>query len=108
MTTPRILQRYLGGVLLLSVLLTAAPVRAQGGIDELWSNSLTAMKAHEWGKAHGYLQKAVNDYDSRALQLFGPKFGWFWYHKGYCELKMQKWEDAMASLTIPVKISTSL
>lgn len=97
MTLPRILQRYLGGALLLSVLLAAAPVRAQGGVDELHSNALTAMKAHDWAKAHGYLQKAVNGYDARALQLFGPKFGWFWYHKGYCELKLRKWEEAMTS-----------
>ncbi|MDA0766245.1 MAG: tetratricopeptide repeat protein [Verrucomicrobia bacterium] len=97
MKTPRFLQRFLGGVLLLSVLLTAAPVRGQGSIDEYWSNSLTAMNNEEWAKAHGYLEKAVNAYGARAMTLFGPKFGWFYYHKGYCELKLQKYAEAKKS-----------
>ncbi|MCK5806690.1 MAG: tetratricopeptide repeat protein, partial [Lentisphaeria bacterium] len=39
----------------------------------------------------------IQQYDSRALTLFGAKFGWFWYHKGYCELKLQKYEEATKS-----------
>ena len=97
MKTPRILQRFFGGVLLLSVLLTAAPARGQGSIDEYWSNSLTAMNNEEWAKALGYLEKAVNAYGARATTLFGPKFGWFYYHKGYCELKLQKYAEAKKS-----------
>lgn len=70
---------------------------AQGGVDTAWSNSLTAMRAKEWAKAHAILAKAVAQYDGRAKTLFGPKFGWFWYHKGYCELKLKQWEPAMES-----------
>ena len=32
---------------------------AQGGIDTAWSNSLTAMRAKEWAKAHAILAKAT-------------------------------------------------
>ena len=53
---------------------------AQGGVDTAWSNSLTAMKAKKWAEAHAILAKAVATYDARAKTLFGPKFGWFWYH----------------------------
>ena len=70
---------------------------AQGSIDTAWSNSLTAMRAKKWAEAHAILAKAVAQYDGRAPTLFGPKFGWFWYHKGYCELKLQQWEAAMES-----------
>ena len=70
---------------------------AQGGVETAWANSLTAMKAQEWAKAHAILAKAVAQYDGRAKTLFGPRFGWFWYHKGYCELKLGQWEEAMAS-----------
>ena len=70
---------------------------AQGGVDTAWSNSLTAMKAKKWAEAHAILAKAVATYDARAKTLFGPKFGWFWYHKGYCELKLRQWEAAMES-----------
>lgn len=87
----------MGGVLLLSIFLTAAPARGQGSIDELWSKSLSAMNEGHWAKAHASLDKAVKIYDARAATLFGPKFGWFWYHKGYCELKLRKFEEAMTS-----------
>ena len=70
---------------------------AQGGVETAWANSLTAMKAKEWAKAHAILAKAVAQYDGRAKTLFGPRFGWFWYHKGYCELKLRQWEEAMES-----------
>ncbi|HCQ33226.1 MAG TPA: hypothetical protein DIV54_06970, partial [Verrucomicrobiales bacterium] len=70
---------------------------AQGGVEAAWANSLTAMKAKEWAKAHAILAKAVAQYDGRAKTLFGPRFGWFWYHKGYCELKLRQWEAAMES-----------
>jgi tetratricopeptide (TPR) repeat protein len=95
MNRPRSRKSLLGGVLLLSVLLSA-PLPAQT-IDVLWTNSLTAMNAGEWSKAHALLSKAVAQYDKRAPMLFGPKFGWFWYHKGYCELKVKEYEMAMKS-----------
>ncbi len=89
-------KRFLCGALALCALLSSPLLPAQG-IDVAWSNSLTAMRAKEWAKAHAILSKAVALFDGRAKVLFGPKFGWFWYHKGYCELKMKKWDEAMTS-----------
>ncbi len=88
-------KRLLCGFIVLFAMLNS-PLSSQT-IDVAWSNSLTAMRAKEWAKAHAILSKAVAQYDGRAKTLFGAKFGWFWYHKGYCELKLKKWEDAMKS-----------
>ena len=89
-------KRFLCGFLVLLALVSAPEVSGQG-IDVAWSNSLTSMRAKKWAEAHAVLSKACRTFDGRAMQLFGPKFGWFWYHKGYCELKLKKWDDAMES-----------
>ncbi|MDP0491228.1 MAG: tetratricopeptide repeat protein [Verrucomicrobiota bacterium JB023] len=88
-------------------ILPATPLRAQAGVDELHTNALTAMNfakaqgmpegAEKWAEALGYLREATSTYDARAMQLFGPKFGWFWYHQGFCELKLERYEEAMKS-----------
>lgn len=92
---------------LLLMFASSTSLRAQGGVEELHSNSLTAMNearrlgmpegAAKWNEALGLLSQATKTFDGRAMQLYGPKFGWFWYHKGFCELKLNKYEDAMAS-----------
>jgi tetratricopeptide (TPR) repeat protein len=89
-------KRILCGVLALFALVSVPKLSAQG-IDVAWANSLTAMRADKWAEAHQILSKAVAQFDGRGMQLFGPKFGWFWYHKGFCELKLKKWEAAMES-----------
>ena len=80
-------KRILCGVLALFALVSVPKLSAQG-IDVAWANSLTAMRADKWAEAHQILSKAVAQFDGRGMQLFGPKFGWFWYHKGFCELKI--------------------
>ena len=96
------------GVLLALLLFACtSSLRAQGGVEVLHSNSLTAMNeakrlgmpegAAKWNEALGYLSEATKTYDARAMNLFGPRFGWFWYHKGFCELKLNKYEAAAAS-----------
>ena len=92
---------------LLMLLVSSTSVRAQGGVEELHTNSLTAMNearrlgmpegAAKWNEALALLSQATKTYDGRAMQLFGPRFGWFWYHKGFCELKLKKYEAAAAS-----------
>ena len=94
MNSPK--KRILCGVLALFALVSVPKLSAQG-IDVAWANSLTAMRADKWAEAHQILSKAVAQFDGRGMQLFGPKFGWFWYHKGFCELKLKKWEAAMES-----------
>ncbi|MBK1832568.1 tetratricopeptide repeat protein [Roseibacillus ishigakijimensis] len=102
------MKHYSGALLALFLLFvspTSAP--AQGGVQALHSNSLTAMTearrlgmpegAAKWNEALGYLVQATDTFDGRAMQLFGPQFGWFWYHRGFCELKLNKFEEAANS-----------
>ena len=73
-----------------------APVQAQK-LDDLSSQSLTAMRAGEWDKARALLKRATDAFDNRAPTLIGPRFGWFWYHQGYCELKLRLFDEAAKS-----------
>lgn len=84
------------GVLLLAFGAVVAPVKGQA-IADMHATSLTEMKAGNWPAAYAILVRATDNYDARALQLFGPRFGWFWYHRGYAEIKLGKFGDAMKS-----------
>ena len=66
-------------------------------IGDMNKDALAAMKSGKWAEAQAVLVKATNAYDSRAPQLYGPRFGWFWYHRGYCEIKLGMFGDAMKS-----------
>jgi tetratricopeptide (TPR) repeat protein len=93
-------------VALLLFCLTSS-LHGQGGVAKFHSNALTAMNAakrqgmpagaENWQKALAELTKATDAYDGRALKLFGPKFGWFWYHRGFCELKLKMYGEAIKS-----------
>lgn len=99
-----------GAILALLLLCLTPTLRAQGGVGELNSNAVTAMTearrlgmpdgAAKWNEALGYLKEATNTFDGRALQLYGPKFGWFWYFRGTCELKLGKFDDAIKSFKV--------
>ena len=84
------------GVLFLALFALCAPVQGQA-LADMHKEALDSMKAGKWPEAHAVLVKATNTYDGRALQLFGPSFGWFWYHRGYCEIKMNMFDDAIKS-----------
>jgi len=92
------LRRHLG-MLLLAFGAFCAPVKGQA-IANLHAESLTEMKAGNWPAAYALLVRATDNFDGRALQLFGPRFGWFWYHRGYAEIKLGKFEDAMKSFEV--------
>ncbi|YCM43679.1 tetratricopeptide repeat protein [Verrucomicrobiaceae bacterium 227] len=83
-------------VLMLAFGAFCAPVKGQA-IANLHAEALTEMKAGNWPGAHTLLVRATDNFDARAPQLFGPRFGWFWYHRGYAEIKLGKYEDAMKS-----------
>ncbi len=84
------------GILLLALCALCAPVQAQA-IADRHKEALDSMKAGKWPEAHAVLVKTTDTYDGRALQLFGPRFGWFWYHRGYCEIKLGLFSEAMKS-----------
>ena len=97
------------GALLALLLLafSSSPLRAQGGVDEFFTNAINAMNqakqlgmpagAEKWNEALGHLTEATTAFDKRAPELFGPKFGVFWYNKGFCELRLGKFDDAAKS-----------
>jgi tetratricopeptide (TPR) repeat protein len=88
--------RHTFGIVLLALCAFCVPVQGQA-VAKMNAEALDAMKAGKWADAHAVLVKATNTYDARALQLFGPRFGWFWYHRGYCEIKLNMFDDAMKS-----------
>lgn len=87
-----------GKLALLLLALWSFGATAQGQrIGDLNEAALDAMKAGKWAEAHGVLVQATETFDARAPQLYGPRFGWFWYHRGYCELKLAMFDDAIES-----------
>ncbi|MEP4077497.1 tetratricopeptide repeat protein [Haloferula sp.] len=93
----RILSPLLGAFLAAAFI--AGPVQAQleDTPQSLNAQATNEMKAGKWAEAHKLLAKCTSRFDSVALQLYGPQFGVTWYRKGYCELKLKMWDDAMKS-----------
>jgi len=79
---------------------TTAPAQQGDDLGLLVTNSLTHMKRHEWPQALQLLTRATQRFGKNAKILFGPKFGVVWYRKGYCELKLKRYADAMKSFEI--------
>ncbi len=67
-------------------------------IKEAYNQSLEKMKASDWQGALDTLTlfTGVNKPEDAIID-FGPKFGWFWYHKGYCEDKLKLYPEAAKS-----------
>ena len=84
------------GIFLLALCALCAPVQAQA-IADSHKQALDLMKSGKWAEAQAALAQTTTTYDARALKLFGPRFGWFWYHRGFCELKLGLFNEAMTS-----------
>lgn len=95
---------------LLALPLAPAPVFAQsapaaGGEVDLESldarglNELAGkqMQAGNWQAGLQTLDACIAKYGEDAMLDYGPVFGITWYRKGFCELKLKRWEDAMKS-----------
>lgn len=67
------------------------------GVGEYRTKAITSMEAGNWPEALQFIDGAIKSYDERAMTLYGGKFGWFWYFKGVCELKLKKNADAATS-----------
>ena len=83
--------------LFLGLAATNAPAQQGDDLGLLVSNSLTHMKKSEWPQALQLLTRATERFGKNAHVLFGPKFGVVWYRKGFCELKLKRYADAMKS-----------
>lgn len=73
-----------------------APLQGQA-VRDFQNKGVEAMRAGKWGEARAIWKKATDLYDGRALTLFGPKFGTFWYNQGFCELRLGMYPEAMKS-----------
>jgi len=83
--------------LFLGLATTNAPAQQGDDLGLLVTNSLTHMKNGEWPQALQLLTRATERFGKNAKVLFGPKFGVVWYRKGFCELKLKRYADAMKS-----------
>lgn len=81
---------------LLLALSMIAPLQGQA-VRDFQNKGVAAMRAGKWGEARAIWKKATDIYDGRALTLFGPRFGTFWYNRGFCELRLGMYQDAMKS-----------
>ncbi|MEO7099724.1 MAG: tetratricopeptide repeat protein [Luteolibacter sp.] len=87
---------------LFAVVLLAVPARAGDiGLTGLAEQSSAAMEAGNWQAALDLSNRAVQHYgQNNPLESFGAQFGVMYYRKGVCEMKLKRWDEAMASLEI--------
>jgi len=55
------------------------------------------MREGQWGEALKKLNLCVEQFENDALLLYGLQFGVTWYRKGFCELRLGMFEEAMKS-----------
>ena len=71
------------------------------GLGALAASAQAAMKAGQWDVALAACTRAVETFGAKnPMQAFGPQFGAVYHHKGVCEMKLKRWDDAMKSFEI--------
>jgi len=56
-----------------------------------------ALKAEKWAEAETEYERVMDPYQTRCGSSIVARFGPVYFKKGWCELKQQKWKEAMAS-----------
>ena len=77
--------------------LSITPALAQEGFGDMQGQVLKHLRAGDWKQALAETTETTESLGGRAQQLFGSKFGWFYYYKGYSELKLKMYDEAMNS-----------
>ena len=93
----RIFAPIFGLCLAMTFLVSPADAQLDATPQSLNAKATDLMKAAKWDEALGLLKTCTDRFDKNAMMLYGPQFGVTWYRKGYCELKLMKWEDAAKS-----------
>jgi tetratricopeptide (TPR) repeat protein len=77
----------------------SVPAIAQDeSLETLAAKSQAAMKAEQWQQALEFNNQAVSRYgQNEPFRKYGAQFGAIFYHKGICEMKLKRWQDAMRS-----------
>jgi len=89
-------------VSILLVLLSLGAVNAQS-VQDAYQQSLEKMRASDWQGGLDILSKFVDLKSNKkeaSLRKIGPRFGWFWYHRGFCESKLGKFDEAIQSYKV--------
>ena len=87
-----------GRGILTALVLSVSAVAQDEDLGTLVGKALAAMKQERWEEAFGLTdQAATRCGQAQALQAFGPQFGAVFYHKGVCEMKLKRWNEAMRS-----------
>lgn len=70
-------------------------------LEALVEKSRVAMKESRWEQALDFNTRAVTGYGQQEpFRMFGPQFGAIYFHKGVCEMKLKKWQEALQSFEI--------
>ena len=66
-------------------------------VGESFQKLSAALKKKDWKEGIKVADKVIASFDETALYVFGPKFGEFWFYRGYCSLKLGEYEEATKS-----------
>jgi tetratricopeptide (TPR) repeat protein len=97
MQTRRTLPALVAAALAITGLVSSPAPAQQLDLSALVTNSLTAMNNFKWQEALDLLTQATDRFGKNAKVLFGSKFGVLWYRRGLCELRLNKYAEAMKS-----------
>lgn len=82
----------------ISLLLIVPALSQEVALEALVEGSKTAIQAENWEQALDFNNRAVAAYgQNHPLAHYGPQFGAVFFHKGLCEMKLKRWQDAMRS-----------
>ena len=83
------------------LVLTVSAAAQEEDFGSLMGRALAGMNEGKWEEALALHTLAVTRFGAeRPLERFGPQFGAVYYHKGVCEMKLKRWEEAMQSFEI--------
>lgn len=83
------------------VVLVSGAMAQDEDLGTLAGKAREAMTAGNWEEALGLYHGALARFgENNPLQAFGPQFGAVYFHKGTCEMKLKRWDDAMKSFEI--------
>lgn len=83
------------------VLCIPAATAEEEDLGDLVNKSISAMNAGKWEEALALSNRIVTTHGANnPLKIHGPKFGDIYYRKGFCELRLRMYDEAMKSFEI--------
>lgn len=89
---------FAGRACAVSLLLVVSAFSQEGTLGSLVEAGRAAMREKNWQQALDlHTQAATRFGQGDPLRVIGAQFGAVYYHKGTCEMKLRKWNEAMRS-----------